>query len=107
MSMIKASDLAAPSELRALSVLIGPACAVGIPDLKTRNTIGERVEHRRHRDEAIAHSGMSLEEPHLFFSRADVAAAQSLTSGRGFLGWVNSMMTLSHVGFAQKMASPE
>ncbi|WP_371224292.1 hypothetical protein [Roseovarius sp. 2305UL8-3] len=94
-------DLLALHELQDMPVILDPVGQAFVRKLTTWSDAGERVEHRRHRHEAIAHSGMSLEELHLFFARAGLIAAQSWNAHRTIWGKLRNFLTASHIGFAQ------
>ncbi|MFK7938216.1 MAG: hypothetical protein AB8B82_02470 [Roseovarius sp.] len=94
-------QLKALSELQAMPVVIGPPGMAYVPELQTWSTIAERAQHRRQTINSIAHAGMSLEELHLFFARAGLAAAHSWNNGQSFLGQIKNMMTTNNPGFAE------
>lgn len=98
---MKSTDLIAIPELQALPVLVGPSGDMTLEDLPMWSTLEQRTTHRRNQIETIAHSGLSLEELHLFFARAGLEAARSWNGDQGFWGKIKNMMTTSHAGFAQ------
>jgi hypothetical protein len=98
---MKAEDLLALIKLQELPVILDDTGKSFVPELHRWSDDVDRTQYQRHVGNAIAHSGLSLEELHLFFARAGGSAAQSWNAQQSFFGRLGNLLTVSNVGYAE------
>lgn len=95
------SGIKALPQLQGMDAVIAPDGEAPIKELSTWASDDKRRAALRAQDEALALSGMGLDELHLFLARAAHDAIKSWNAQQSFFGRISNMMTISFVGYAQ------